>query len=71
MLRFGISHIATAPTWTRSLATLAHEARYDSTFHIPIVDFSSFRNAKSPIDQQRTARQVVDAFKKVLIICII
>ncbi|KAF8591483.1 Clavaminate synthase-like protein [Ramaria rubella] len=51
--------------WTRCLATLADDVRSDATFHIPVVDFSRFRNARSTAEKENTANEVVGAFKEV------
>ena len=68
MLRWGVTRVARCtfvPALNRRIATFTDEVRSDSTFHIPIVDFSAFRNAKSPVDKERTARKIVGAFKEV------
>lgn len=68
MLSWGISRVArstTVPGWSRRLGTLTDEVRSDTTFHIPVVDFSTFRNPRSPVDKERIAREVVGAFKEV------
>ncbi|KAF8517875.1 hypothetical protein JB92DRAFT_2904814 [Gautieria morchelliformis] len=49
----------------RGLVTLADQVRSDSTFHIPIVDFGSFRHGKSPAEKERTAKEIVGAFQEV------
>lgn len=49
----------------RRLATLAEEVLRDETFHIPVVTFSKFRNAKSTAEREQTAQEVVNAFKEV------
>ncbi|EIN09114.1 Clavaminate synthase-like protein [Punctularia strigosozonata HHB-11173 SS5] len=49
----------------RALATLAQDARSDSTFRIPLIDFGRFRSAKSQAEKQATADEVVNGFKEV------
>lgn len=46
---------------TRSLATLAE----DSSFKIPIIDFSKYISATSTAEKRRTADEVVNGFKNV------
>ncbi|EGO02062.1 hypothetical protein SERLA73DRAFT_177782 [Serpula lacrymans var. lacrymans S7.3] len=50
---------------TRNLSTLAQDVRSDSTFRIPLIDFSNFRNAKSYGEKRRVADEVVNGFKEV------
>ncbi|THH30679.1 hypothetical protein EUX98_g3496 [Antrodiella citrinella] len=46
---------------TRSLATIAQ----DSSFQIPLIDFSKFISASSQAEKRRTADEIVSGFKKV------
>ncbi|KZT43064.1 Clavaminate synthase-like protein [Sistotremastrum suecicum HHB10207 ss-3] len=50
---------------TKTFASLAEEVRSDSTFHIPVVDFSKFRRARDKAEKKRSADEVVTAFKEV------
>ena len=61
--------ILRAPIARRSLATLADEVRSDASFHIPVVDFSKFRNAKSAAEKEDTSSEIVAAFKEVCYAC--
>ncbi|CCM04877.1 uncharacterized protein FIBRA_07070 [Fibroporia radiculosa] len=49
----------------RTLATLAEDVKSDSTFRIPLIDFSKFRSASSPSEKRRTADEIVNGFKEV------
>ncbi|OCH94349.1 Clavaminate synthase-like protein [Obba rivulosa] len=49
----------------RTLATLADDVRSDSTFRIPLIDFSNFRTATSLSEKRRTADEIVNGFKEV------
>jgi len=48
----------------RGLATLADEVRSDDTFHIPVVDFGKYLCAQSAAEKEKTASEVVGAFKE-------
>jgi len=49
----------------RGLATLAEDVKSDSTFRIPLIDFSRFRAATSQAEKRRTAEEIVNGFKEV------
>lgn len=49
----------------RSLATLAEDVKSDSTFHIPVIDFSKFQSASSLAEKQQTADEIVNGFREV------
>ncbi|KAI0068721.1 Clavaminate synthase-like protein [Artomyces pyxidatus] len=51
--------------WTHGLATLASEAPVDSSFRIPVIDFSKYLHATSLAEKRRTADEVVNGFKEV------
>ncbi|KAH7911550.1 hypothetical protein BJ138DRAFT_1125933 [Hygrophoropsis aurantiaca] len=53
-----------AKGWGR-YSTLAEDVRSDSTFRIPLIDFSKFRNATSLTEKRRTADEIVSGFKEV------
>ncbi|KAF9268193.1 Clavaminate synthase-like protein [Marasmius fiardii PR-910] len=56
--------LLTKPTASiRGLATAVADAN-DSNFRIPVINFANFRNAKSSAKKQKTADEIVDAFKE-------
>jgi len=46
-------------------STLAEDVRSDSTFRIPIIDFSAFRVATAQSEKRRVSDEIVNAFKEV------
>ncbi|KAI0921879.1 hypothetical protein AcW1_004263 [Taiwanofungus camphoratus] len=57
--------IVKSPRLQRTLATLTEDVRSDSTFRIPLIDFSKFRAATSLSEKRHTADEVVNGFKEV------
>ncbi|KAH7930720.1 Clavaminate synthase-like protein [Leucogyrophana mollusca] len=51
-------------SWGR-YSTLAEDVLSDSTFRIPLIDFSKFRNATSVQEKRHTADEIVNGFKEV------
>ncbi|KAI0729449.1 Clavaminate synthase-like protein [Fomitopsis betulina] len=49
----------------RALATGAEDAKSDTTFRIPLIDFSKYRAAASLSEKRRTADEIVSGFKEV------
>ncbi|KIJ69981.1 hypothetical protein HYDPIDRAFT_171907 [Hydnomerulius pinastri MD-312] len=68
-----LSALCRAPALTRDLrslarrkySTLAEDVRSDSTFRIPLIDFSAFRTATSLSEKRRIADDIVNGFKEV------
>ncbi|PCH41193.1 Clavaminate synthase-like protein [Wolfiporia cocos MD-104 SS10] len=49
----------------RALANLAEDVKSDSTFRIPLIDFSKFSSATSQSEKRQTADEIVNGFKEV------
>ncbi|KAH7887559.1 hypothetical protein F5I97DRAFT_1925999 [Phlebopus sp. FC_14] len=49
----------------RKYSSLAEDVRSDSTFRIPLIDFSAFRAATSISEKRRVADDIVNGFKEV------
>jgi len=49
----------------RKFATLAQDVKSESTFRIPLIDFSKYRKATSISEKRRTADEIVNGFKEV------
>jgi hypothetical protein len=63
MLSTRIPHLLRSTPFTkRLLVTLAPQD--NKTFHIPVVDFSKFRDATALSEKKATAQSVVAAFKE-------
>ncbi|KAF8842759.1 Clavaminate synthase-like protein [Paxillus ammoniavirescens] len=68
-----LSGLCRAPALSRDLrsltrqkySTLAEDVRSDSTFRIPLIDFSAFRAATSLSEKRRVADDIVNGFKEV------
>ncbi|TFY69974.1 hypothetical protein EVJ58_g83 [Rhodofomes roseus] len=63
--RGGQFHTSTNAPETEELHCVPQDVKSDTTFRIPIIDFSKFRSATSLSEKRRTADEIVSGFKEV------